>query len=195
MSLAVRMRSSSGGSLSTGVVWDRHTIIHPVRVALRQLIMTSLAKQFTAPLKKTWTLGTDVYFTNWLQHHCGKKKNLETTRAIWSKPLFASCVALDQLNHDVYIFMVPRRYIIIKAIISCRAHCPWPVNNDVTCQTFHGSTDSEKRGTDVFFNSLSWIIVLNIRDCAKKASIETTWEQSVFVTSRLLAAIVSMTSQ
>ena len=53
---------------------------------------------------KTWKLGTDVYFTNWLQHHCGKKKNLETTRAIWSKPLFASCVALDQLNHDVYIF-------------------------------------------------------------------------------------------
>ena len=25
MSLTVRMRSSSGGSLSTGVVWDRHT--------------------------------------------------------------------------------------------------------------------------------------------------------------------------
>ena len=55
-------------------------------------------------IKKTWKLGRDVYFTNWFQHHCGKKKNLETTRAIWSKPLFASCVALDQLNHDVYIF-------------------------------------------------------------------------------------------
>ena len=25
MSLTVRMRSSSGGSLSTGEVWDRHT--------------------------------------------------------------------------------------------------------------------------------------------------------------------------
>ena len=28
MSLTVRMRSSSGGSLSTGEVWDRHTCIH-----------------------------------------------------------------------------------------------------------------------------------------------------------------------
>ena len=46
--------------------------------------------------------------------------------------------------------------IMIKAIIPCHARCPWPVNHDITCQTFHGSTDPEKHGTDVSFtNSLN----------------------------------------
>ena len=80
-------------------------------------------------------------FTNWLQHNCGKKTTIETTRAIWSKPLFTPCVALDQFNHDVYIFMVPRRYNLIKAIIACHAHCLLLVNHDVACLTFHGFPD------------------------------------------------------
>ena len=42
-----------------------------------------------------WKLGTDVNFTNWLQHNCGKKTTIETTWSIWSKPLFTPCVALD----------------------------------------------------------------------------------------------------
>ena len=37
--------------------------------------------------------------------------------------------------------MVPRRYDLVKTIISRRAHCPLPVNHDVTCQTFHGLAD------------------------------------------------------
>ena len=53
--------------------------IHVMRVALRQLIMTSLAKQFTdlqiLSIIKLEKL--DVYFTNslsqWPQRHCDKK--------------------------------------------------------------------------------------------------------------------------
>ena len=84
-------------------------------------------------------------------------------------------------------FMVPRRYNMIKAIISCRVRCP---NHNVTCQTFHGSTNSflnvEKLGTDVSFTN-------SLNHCpqhhrAKRASIETTRVQSVIVTSQLLAA-------
>ena len=60
-------------------------------------------------------------------------------------------------------------------------HCPWPVNHDVTCQPFHGSTDSEKLGTDVSFYQLSTSFH------AERASIETTREQSVIVTSQLLS--------
>ena len=52
--------------------------------ALGQVIMTSLAKQFMAPqilsIMKLKTLGTDVYFTNSLnhgpQHHCDKKATI-----------------------------------------------------------------------------------------------------------------------
>ena len=121
---------------------------------------------------------------------CDKKTTIETTRAIWSNPLFMPCVALDQFNHAVYIFMAPRCYNLIKTIISCRAYCPLPVNYDATFQTFHGFTDfffhnAEKLGTDVSFtNSLNhW----PQHHCAKKASIATTREQSVIVTSQLLA--------
>ena len=43
MSLTVRMRSSSGGSLSTGVVWDRHT--GSVRKQMIWLYMLILSQQ------------------------------------------------------------------------------------------------------------------------------------------------------
>ena len=57
-----------------------------VCVALGQLIMTSLTKQFTAPqilsLIKLEKLGTNVYFINSLtrlpQRHCDKKASIET---------------------------------------------------------------------------------------------------------------------
>ena len=46
--------------------------IHVVRVALRQLIMTPIAKLFTdlqiLSIMKLEKLGTDVYFTNSLNH-------------------------------------------------------------------------------------------------------------------------------
>ena len=75
--------------------------------------------------------------------------------------------------------------VIIKAIFSCRARCPWPVNHYGTCQTFPGSTDSEKLGTDVSFpNSINHCHQHNY---AKKASIETTRELYVIVTSQMLA--------
>ena len=51
---------------------------------------------------------------------------------------------LTRLIMTFTFFLVPRCYIEIKTIISCRARCPWPINHDVTCQTFHGSTGSEK---------------------------------------------------
>ena len=62
--------------------------IHVVRVAIRQLIMTSLAKQFTDPqilsIIKPEKIGTDMYFTNSLNHrprrHCDKKASIETPR-------------------------------------------------------------------------------------------------------------------
>ena len=62
--------------------------IRAVRVALGQLIMTSLAKQFTDPhilsLIKLEKLGTDIYFTNsfknWPQRHYDKKASIAATR-------------------------------------------------------------------------------------------------------------------
>ena len=61
---------------------------HVVCVALRQSIMTSLGKQFTnsqiLSIMKREKLGTNVYFTNslnhWPQRHCDKKASIETTR-------------------------------------------------------------------------------------------------------------------
>ena len=86
--------------------------------------------------------------------------------------------------------MVPRHYNLMKTIISSRAHYPLPVNHDVTCQTFRGFTDFfhnvEKLGTDVSFtNSLNHCPQ---HHCARKVSIATMREQSVIVTSQLLAA-------
>ena len=108
-----------------------------------------------------------MYFTNWLQH-------LYSHRAL---PLTSSIMTFT-------FFLAPRSHIMIKTIISWRARCPWTVNHDVICQTFHGSTDSEKFGTYVSFpNPLNYCPQ---HHCAKKASIETT--QSVIVTSQLLAA-------
>ena len=68
------------------------------------------------------------------------------------------------------IFMVPRRYNLIKTIISC---CVTAFFDNV-----------EKLGTDLSFTDS-----LNHRPhrCAKKASIATAREQSVIVTSQLLA--------
>ena len=92
-------------------------------------------------------------------------------------PLFASRVALDRFYLGVYIFhgtpplLYDRSHYFVPCalpyIISCRALCPWPGNHDVTGQTFHGSTDSEKLGTDVSFtNSLNYCPQHN---CIKKA--------------------------
>ena len=65
------------------------------------------------------------------------------------------------------LFMVPRRYIVIKTIISHCARCPWPVNHDVICQTFYGSTDSEKLDTDVSFtNSFNHKLVKSLSTTA-----------------------------
>ena len=63
-------------------------IIHVVRVTIRQLIMTSLAKQITDPqilsIMKLEKLGIDVKWTNslnhWTQRHCDKKASIETPR-------------------------------------------------------------------------------------------------------------------
>ena len=82
-------------------------------------------------------------------------------------------------------FMVPRRYNLIKTIISCHAHCPLPVNYDVTCQPLRGFTDFfhnvEKLGTDVSFTN--FLNHYPQHHCAKKASIATMREKSVIVTS------------
>ena len=59
--------------------------IRAVHGAFGQLIMTSLAKQFTNPqilsITKLQKLRTDVYFTNYLNHwpqrHCDKKASVD----------------------------------------------------------------------------------------------------------------------
>ena len=128
---------------------------------------------------ETWITWHRRVFTNWLEHHCGKKMTIESIRTIWSKPLFAPCVALDQFNHDVYIFMVPRRYKpLLRAV------------RIVLCQLIMTSLAKHFTASQIFS-----IMLKNVsysldhcpqHHCAKKASIVTTWEQSVIVTSQLL---------
>ena len=111
---------------------------------------------------------------------CGKKTTIETTRAIWSKPLFAPCVALDQFNHDVYIFhgTPPQQFDQNHYFVPCAL--PFASN----------STDFFPSFWKTWRRPVFYKLVEHCphHHCAKKASIATTPEQSVIVTPQLLAA-------
>ena len=79
-------------------------------------------------------------FHNWLQHHCGKKMTIESTWAIWSKPLFTPCVALDQVYNDDYIFhgtpplhYVQSHYYGFEKLIKSLSSIDIIVNLDAEC--------------------------------------------------------------
>ena len=73
---------------------------------------------------ETWKLGTDVNFTNWLQHHCGKKTTIKTPGQYDQSHYSHRALPLTScLIMTFTFFKVPRRYIMIKAIISCRVRC------------------------------------------------------------------------
>ena len=77
-------------------------------------------------------------------------------------------------------------------------HCSWSVNYDITNQTNHGSADSFYNETWKLWHHSHVFHNLRLTDlnrqghCDTKTSIETMWEQSVIVTSQLLAVNSSL---
>ena len=96
-------------------------------------------------------LGIDVYLQTDFNTIVGRKRlfRIETTRAIWSKPLFEPCVALEGLTSLIMTFIFSW---FPAAIIWSK-----PLFRIALCQTFHGFTDFfhnvEKLGTDVYFTN------------------------------------------
>ena len=101
--------------------------IHVLPVALLQLIMTSLAKQFTNPqilsTMKLEKLGTDMYFTNslnhWLQRHCDKKASIKT---LWEQSVIVTS-QLPAAGSCVYEVTIGQHFEIIGSSNGIKCWC------------------------------------------------------------------------